>query len=135
MDAFHRFACFTVVRDASLVALAAATVMLAFSFAPALALSIGANTALVFSIGLLLRVACLTEDRIVRTEVWRVLTPQERPVGETGRRLARDDLQEVLLRFAKGAAAVAIALYSASLMLSLTRESRSLHAVVSQSLS
>ena len=134
MDHFRRFAFFTVARDSSFVAVAAATLMVGFSFAPALALAIGANIALLFVVGLLLRVACLTDERIVSTEAWRILKPHELPAGEDGRRLARDDLQEVLLRFAKAAAGIAIALYTSSLMVSLTRASRSLHAVVSQPL-
>lgn len=130
MAAFHRFAFATIARDAAFVALAAATLMLAFSFAPALSLSIGANIALVFALGLVLRAACLSEDRIERTEAWRILQPQERPVGDAGRRSARDDLQELLLRFAQAAAGVAVVLYSASLFISLQTQSRSLHAVV-----
>ena len=130
MGAFRRFAFAIAARDASFVALAAATLMLAFSFAPALSLNIGANIALVFAIGLLLRAACLTDKRIDRTEAWRTLKPQERPVGDAGRRLARDDLQEVLLRFAKAAAGVAIILYGASFYVSLSPQSRSIHALV-----
>jgi hypothetical protein len=133
MGAFHRFAFATIARDAAFVALAAATLMLAFSFAPALSLSIGANVALVFALGLVLRAACLRDDRIERTEAWRALQPQERPVGDAGRRSARDDLQELLLRFAHGAAGVAIVLYSTSLFISLSAQSRSLHAVVTSS--
>jgi hypothetical protein len=134
MDAFHRFAVFTIVRDASLVALAAGCLMVGFSFAPALALAIGANAALLFAVTLLLRGACLTAEGIVDTEAWRILKSEERPLGEVGRQLARDDLQDVLLRFAKAAAAIAIALYSSSLVLSLHADSRSLYAVVSQQL-
>jgi hypothetical protein len=130
MGAFHRFALATIARDAAFVALAAATLMVGFSFAPALALAIGANIALVFSLGLVLRAACLREDRIERTEVWRILRPHERPIGDEGRRSARDDLQEVLLRFAQAAAGVAIVLYTTSLLISLNAQSRSLHAVV-----
>lgn len=133
MGAFHRFAFATIARDATFVALAAATLMVAFSFAPALALSIGANIALVFSLGMVLRAACLREDRIERTEVWRILRPQERPIGDAGRRSARDDLQELLLRFAQAAAGVAIVLYTTSLFISLNAQSRSLHAVVTSS--
>jgi len=121
MDAFQRFAYFTTARDASFVALAAAMLMLAFSFEPALAFTIGATIAIVFALGLLLRVACLSDEHIVRTEAWRILTPQERPVGEDGRRLARDDLQQTLLRFAKAAAGIAIVLYASSLILSLSK--------------
>jgi hypothetical protein len=130
MGAFHRFALATIARDATFVALAAATLMVAFSFAPALALSIGANIALLFSLGLVLRAACLKEDRIERTEAWRILQPHERPVGDAGRRSARDDLQELLLRFAQAAAGIAIVLYTTSLLISLNAQSRSLHAVV-----
>ncbi len=133
MGAFHRFAFATIARDATFVALAAATLMVAFSFAPALALSIGANIALVFSLGMVLRAACLREDRIERTEVWRILRPQERPIGDAGRRSARDDLQDLLLRFAQAAAGVAIVLYTTSLFISLNAQSRSLHAVVTSS--
>jgi hypothetical protein len=128
MDAFHRFAFFTTARDASFVALAAATLMLAFSFEPALACFVGGNVALIFTLGLLLRVACLSDERIVRTEVWRILTPQERPVDETERRQARDDFQELLLRFAKAAAGIAVALFGSALTLSLSKLPRSLHA-------
>ena len=130
MGVFHRFAVFTVARDTAFVALAAATLMLAFSFAPALAFSIGAHIALIFAIVLLLRAACLSEARMERTEAWRILKPQERPVGDAGRRSARDDLQEVTLRFAEGAAAAAIVLYSASLCVALTMPSRSLQAIL-----
>jgi hypothetical protein len=107
--------------------------MLAFSFAPALALTIGANFALLFAIGLLLRAACLSDARIERTEAWRSLEPQDRPIGDAGRRSARDDLQEVLLRFAKASAGVAIILYGASFFVSFSAESRSLHALVNLS--
>jgi hypothetical protein len=106
--------------------------MLAFSFAPALALTIGANIALLFAIALLLRAACLSEDRIDRTEAWRSLEASERPVGNAGRKTARDDLQEALLRFARAASAAAIVLYTMSLYLSPSADSRSLHAVVSR---
>jgi hypothetical protein len=133
MGAFRRFAFAAAARDAGFVALAAATLMLAFSFAPALSLSIGANIALVFAVCMMLRAACLSDEGIERTEAWRILEPQERPAGDAGRRLARDELQDVLLRFAKAAAGAAIVLYGASLAISLNAQSRSLHAVVTQS--
>ena len=133
MGAFHRFAVAITARDTTFVALAAATLMLAFSPAPALALVIGADIALAFAIGLLLRAACLSDDRIERTEAWRILKPQERPVGDAGRRSARDDLQVVLLKFAEAVSAVAILLYTASLFVSLNAQSRSLHALLNAS--
>jgi hypothetical protein len=133
MGAFRRFAFAAAARDAGFVALAAATLMLAFSFAPALSLSIGANIALAFAIFMILRAVCLHSDGIERTEVWLILQPQERPAGDVGRRLARDELQDVLLRFARASAGAAIVLYGASLAVSLSADSRSLHAVVIQS--
>lgn len=133
MGAFRRLAFAAAARDAGFVALAAATLMLAFSFAPALSLSIGANIALMFAIFMILRAVCLRDDSVERTEAWLVLQARERPAGDMGRRLARDELQDVLLRFAKAAAAAAILLYAASLAVSLSVESRSLHAVVTQS--
>lgn len=130
MGTFRRLAFAVAARDATFVALAGATLMVAFSFAPALALNIGANVSLLFAIGLLLRAACLSEDGIHRTEAWRDLPPRERPLGDSGRRSARDEMQVVLLRFAKAAAGTAAVLYVMSLYLSLSSDARSLHAVV-----
>lgn len=118
MNPFARFAFFTMVRDASFVALAAGTLMVGYSFEPPLAFKIGATVALIFSIGLLVRSYFLTEERLLRTEVWRALRPDERPAGAQGRRLARAQLEELLLRFAKAASGVAGILYCSALVLS-----------------
>jgi hypothetical protein len=131
MDAFRRFAVFTIARDAVFVALAAVTMMVAFSFELALAFAIGATIELLFALGLLLRFARLSDERIVRTEAWLILMPPERPVGESGRRSARHDLEDVLLTFAKAAAGVAVMLYSSSLIYFLVNEPKSLHAILS----
>jgi len=101
MTPFARFAFFAVARDASFVTLAAATLMVAFSFEPPLAFKIGTTVALIFSIGLIIRSYFLTEERLLRSEVWRALRPDERPTGIQGRQLARAQLEELLLRFAK----------------------------------
>lgn len=119
MDPFRRLAVFTLARDASFVALAACTLMVGFSFAPALAFGAGAYVALVFSVALALRAMLLTEDRFVRSEVWRVLEPEERPEGEDGMRWAHEHHRDLLLQFAKSAAAVAITLYCSSLLSSV----------------
>jgi hypothetical protein len=84
MTPFARFAFFAVARDASFVTLAAATLMVAFSFEPPLAFKIGATVALIFSIGLIIRSYFLTEERLLRSEVWRALRPDERPAGIQG---------------------------------------------------
>jgi hypothetical protein len=118
MIPFARFAFFTIARDASFVTLAAATLMVGFSFVPPLAFKIGATIALIFSIVLLVRSYFLTEERLLRSEVWQALRPDERPAGEYGRQLARAQLEELLLRFAKGASGIAGILYGAALVLS-----------------
>lgn len=119
MNPFARFALFTVARDAAFVTLAAMVLMLAFSFRPELALEIGATVALIFSVCLLVRVSLLTEERLVRCEVWRALPEQERPPGEDGRRWARSHFELLLLRFAKGASGFAGVLYCAALLMAL----------------
>lgn len=119
MNPFARFAFFTVARDAAYVTLAAMILMLAFSFRPALAFEVGATVALIFSVGLLVRVSLLTEDRLERCEVWRALPEEERPPGEDGRRWAHGHFELLLLRVAKGASGFAGALYCGALLMAL----------------
>jgi hypothetical protein len=114
---FARFAFFTVSRDAGVVALAAALLMLAFSYDPAMAFAVGATAVLAFSLGLLLRALCLTERRFARSEAWSALTEDERPLGIDGMLWARAELERMLLGFAKSAAAVACVLYGSALVL------------------
>lgn len=120
MDRFAQFAFSTALRDASFVALAAVTLMVGFSFNPPLALVVGAHVALIFSLLLLYRVAVLTDERVKRTEPWRVLEPHERPRGDLALAIARDRLEEVLLRFSKTSAGVACTLFTLSLGTSLS---------------
>jgi hypothetical protein len=94
--------------------------MIAFSFQPPLAFEIGATMALVFTIVLLVRSHLLTHERFLRSEVWRGLEPEERPAGEHGVQIARDYMQELLLRFAKSSSAVAGVLYGSALVLSVS---------------
>ena len=117
MIPFRRIAFYTVARDASFVTLAAATLMVAFSFAPPLAFKIGATVALMFSIGLLIRRYFLTEERFLRSEAWRALRPEETPAGQHGQALARAQLEELLLRVAKAASGIAGILYGSALVL------------------
>jgi hypothetical protein len=118
MDRLAQFAFSLTLRDASFVALAAFTLMVGFSFDPPLALVIGAHVALIFSLFLLYRVTVLTDERMKRTELWRVLEPHERPRGDFALVLAHDRLEEVLLRFSKTAAGVACTLFSLSIGMS-----------------
>ncbi len=112
------FAFYTLARDASFVALAAATMMVGSSFAPALAFDIGATASLMFSLALLARVHFLTDERFRRSEAWRALRPEERPAGENGRQFARMQFEELMLRFARASAGIAGILYCSALMLS-----------------
>lgn len=116
----ERFALFTLIRDASFFLLAAVTLMIAFSFVPPLAFEIGATVALIFSIVLLTRSYLLTQERFLRSEVWRGLAPDERPAGEHGVRIAQAYMEELLLRFAKSSSAIAGLLYGSALILSMT---------------
>ena len=94
-----------------------ALVLMVTSFELATAFLIGANAALLFSLGLIVWCNGLSEERIVWTEAWRMLKPNQRPAGPAGRSLAYRYLSEVALRFAKAASAVAIALSASALML------------------
>ncbi len=88
------------------------------SFGLAAAFLIGANVALLFSVGLIAWKSQLDEEHIVRTEAWRALRPEQRPAGEAGRRWAESNLEELALRFAKASSAVAIALAGTALVMS-----------------
>jgi hypothetical protein len=114
MEPFRRLAQFTVARDASFFALAGSTLMVGFSFQLPLALVIGANVALLFSLCLILRASLMSEERVTRTEAWRVLPRDQRPAGEGGRQWACGDLKWMWLRYAKAAAMVAIVLAGSS---------------------
>lgn len=120
MSPFTRFATIAVAREAGVAALAAVGLMLGFSVAPPLALTLAASAALLFAVALMLRASCLTEERLVRSEVWRALAPDQRPEGEQGRRWARAELEELLLRIAKGASGIAGILYGSALVMSAT---------------
>lgn len=120
MNPFERYAYFTLRRDAGFFALAAVTMMVGFSFEPALAMDIGASVALLFAVIQLIRFSRLTEERFRRSEVWRALRPDERPAGEHGIRLAMGSLQDQMLRFAKTASGAAVTLYGSGLTLSMT---------------
>ena len=87
-----------------------------------------ANVALVFSIGLILHARSLNAERMDRIEAWRELGPHERPAGMQGRQWAFRLFEEQQLRFANGAAAVAIALSAAALTLGQTGDVRQAHA-------
>jgi hypothetical protein len=81
------------------------------------ALLIGANAALLFSLGLIAWSELLGGDRIIWTKAWRMLRPDERPAGVAGRTVAYDCLRGLALRFAEGASVAAAALSASALLL------------------
>jgi Ca2+/Na+ antiporter len=119
MIRFARFAYFTLFRDAGFFGLAAALLMMAFSFSLPIAFDAGGTMMLLFAILLLLRVALLTEQRFQRSEAWSALDEDEKPQGYDGLIWARAELETMMLRFAKTAAGIAGLLYSSALITSV----------------
>ena len=128
MDSFRQVTFFLTVWRAFVATLSAVVLMVVYSAEPTGACLIGANVALVFAIGLILHARSLSAERLDRIEAWRELSPRERPAGPHGRQWAFRLFEEQQLRFAKGAAAVAIALSAAALTLSQTGDVRQTHA-------
>jgi hypothetical protein len=110
MDSFRDTAFYLMVWQTFLAVLAALLLIALNDIEPATALLIAANIALLFSLVLVFRAGRLDERQIVRSGFWRTVPSRQRPPGEVGLRLARAALEETWLRFAKGAAAVAIVL-------------------------
>ncbi len=73
-----------------------------------IALLVAANVALLFAVVLMARAGGLSEKTITRSLYWRTLPSRERPRGESGARVAHRTVNDMLLTFAKGAAAVAV---------------------------
>jgi hypothetical protein len=110
MDSFRDSAFYLMVWQSFLAVLTAVLLIVLNDIEPATALLIAANFALIYAVVLVIRANRLDEREVVRTACWRTVPPRRRPPGEVGPRLARAALEEVWLRFAKGAAAVAIVL-------------------------
>ena len=118
MKEFNEKAFYLLVWRAVLAALVGAVLIVTRTAELAAALLLGAHIALLFSVGLIAWTSQLDEERIVRTEVWRMLVPGERPAGPVGRRCARKNLAEMAFRFAKASSAVAVALTGTVLAIS-----------------
>ena len=118
-DRFAQCAFATVACDAAFVLIAAATLMYVFSFNPALALKIGAGIALAFSLRQIYRWSQLHRKGICHTEFWQVMEPDELPQEASAIRTAQERLEEILLRFAKGASGVSAALFGAAVLITL----------------
>jgi hypothetical protein len=119
MDAFSRSAFFTVALDASLAALAAGILMAVYGFDLSLALVIGASVAMFFTSVMLVRAIFLTEEKVMTSDPWMAMQPEERPTGQAGLAYARERLQTVMLAAAKTASGVASAMFALGLFLDL----------------
>ena len=115
MDTFARFAFFTIARDAGVSAFAAGILMLAYSFNPPLALVLGASVAMFFAEVMLVRALFMSEDRVVSTEPWQVMEPEQRPVGDNVRAVACERLETMLLSAAKTASGIASVMFGLGL--------------------
>lgn len=89
---------------------------------PPVALLAGANIALLFAFGLIMKARGLSEHSIMRGHFWHTLPAHDRPRGERGRRMVSSALQQTWLQFARGAAAVAIVLCVAAYMIHRSAE-------------
>jgi hypothetical protein len=104
MDGYRDTAFYLALWYAVLAALGAILLIALNDVELATAFLIAANAALLFALILI----ALAGRHITRGQFWRTLPPQARLPGEAGLRMARRALDETWLRFAKGAAALAI---------------------------
>lgn len=100
---------------AFLVALLTVVFLVTRNFEAGVVLLICGGVALGYSLWLILYAGWLSEDRVVLVEPWRGTEPGELPAGKGGRKWACNCMNELALRFAKAASAVAIALLATAL--------------------
>jgi hypothetical protein len=108
MEKIRETAFYLTAWHAFLATLVAVLLIALNDFEATTALLIAANFTLLFALVLVVRARGLTEQRIARGQLWRTVPPKQRPAGEAGLRMARDVLELTWLRFARGAAAIAI---------------------------
>src|SRR2546421_12646948 len=110
MDSYRETAFYLAVWYAILAALGAVLLIVLHDVGPAFGLLIAANSALLFALFLLVLGGRLSDRCITRGQFWGALPAQMRQSGEASRRMARRAAEQTWLRFAKGAAMVAIVL-------------------------
>ena len=116
MEPFRDKVFYLLLWRAILAALIGLVSMATCRLGPAATTLIGANVALLFSLGFMASLQWSAGQR-VWTKAWRMLPANRRPAGQSGRRLARDCQRDLTLRFAQGASAVAIGLSASALVL------------------
>ena len=110
MDSYRETAFYLAVWYAILAALGAVLLIALNDVGPAFGFLIAANSALLFALVLTVLVGRLSDRRITRGQFWGALPAHMRQSGEASRRMARRAAEQTWLRFAKGAAMVAIVL-------------------------
>lgn len=110
MDTFRETAFYLTLWRTILITLVSVLCAVLYDLGLTADLLIGANVALIFSLWLIASTGRLTERHVARHSIWRTVPVQKRPPGEAGLRMARGAIEDVSLRFAKGAAGVAIVL-------------------------
>lgn len=108
MDSFRETAIGLTVWYAFLALLGGLLLIIFNHLDPHEAFLAGADIALLFAFGLIVKSRRLNAQSIVRGEFWRALPSRERPRGEGGRRMAHAMLERVWLHAARAAAVVAI---------------------------
>jgi len=103
-------------RDAAVSAFAGAILMVAYSFNPPMALVLGGSVAMFFAGTMLVRAFFLNEDRLVASEPWQVMEPEQRPIGENVRTAACERLETMLLAAAKNASGIAALMFGLGLL-------------------
>lgn len=116
MDELRSLAMISVGRAVFFCWIGIATLVLAFSFDPPLALKVGGVCALILCLVLVERHG--RTDRIDPrgTELWSMLEPAKRPKRESADRLLTSVLAETYLRFARWAAGAASAFFAAAFL-------------------
>ncbi len=119
LERFSQCAFSAMICDTAFVAIAGAILMFAFSFNLRLALTLGAGVSLAFCLRLIYRWSQLQKKGVCQTEIWQIMEPDELPREAPAIRGAQDRMEELLLRFAKGAAGVTVALAGPAFLMSL----------------
>lgn len=117
--AFSATACDAAVATIAAATIAAATLLYAFGSDPALALALAGAVALVFCLRQIHQWSRLRTNGICRTDIWQAMTPDELPHEASAIRQAQERMEEMLLRFAKGASAASATLFGGAFLLSL----------------
>ena len=107
MDAFRDTAFGLSIWYAFLATLAAVLLVTLNDVEASTAFLVGANVALIFALVLIAKVRSLRDGAVVQ-RLWRSLPAHTRPRGDAGQRMAQSTLTDMWLRFARGAAVIAI---------------------------